>query len=310
MIRNLIDSLRGVKAGAPEDYSSNPPVDARSFSPGRAYWNRRATLARERERVLALSRAVNRPSDLSLYQFSQLLASTLDFAPDLILELGRGTGNSLCIFAEAASLMPQECRVVSLCLTDHWRTVTVPRLKGVVPQSWFNPIQAVEGDLLQFDFAATLAGAGRVLLFWDAHGFQVAECVLGHIVPLMAAREHLVFMHDMSDTRYLGPHAREYNGKGLWTGENAADAHFRIGIVSSPVAQAISVIDFTGRNGIELDSADHSIDLEIGQAGRAGEMRQLLGEELFSTQAHWFYFTLRQHSGPYTFPHWTPPKSQ
>jgi hypothetical protein len=31
-------------------------------------------------------------------------------------------------------------------------------------------------------------------------------------------------------------------------------------------------------------------------------MRELLGEELFSLQGHWFWFTLNERPGPYTFP--------
>jgi hypothetical protein len=284
-----------------------PAVASQSFAPGRAYWNQRMALARCRERIIALSGAVNRPSDLAVYQFAQLVASVLDFAPDLILELGRGTGNSLCAFTEAANQLHAPCRVISLCNTADWHTVTVPDLRQLVPDSWFSPVEAIQGDILEFDYPKKLAGAKRVLIFWDAHGFEVAECVLGRILPIVSDRQHLVFMHDMSDARY-SPETNNYGERGLWKGANAEDARLRLGIVDSAVAQSISIQDFAGRNRITLDSAEHSVDVEINQVpGRAAEMRALLGDELFSLLGHWFWFTLNQHPGPYTFPRWTPP---
>jgi hypothetical protein len=31
-------------------------------------------------------------------------------------------------------------------------------------------------------------------------------------------------------------------------------------------------------------------------------MRRALGDELFSLQGHWFWFTMNEQPGPYTFP--------
>ena len=142
-------------------------------------------------------------------------------------------------------------------------------------------------------------------MFWDAHGFDIAECVLGAIAPLIADRQHVILVHDMSDIRY-GYGQADYGGERLWHGVNAGAARFRIGIIDSAVAQGISIQDFASRNRLTLDSADHSIDLELNQVpGRVQEIQALLGDELFSMQAHWFWFTLNEHSGPYTFPRFT-----
>jgi hypothetical protein len=280
-------------------------VDAQSFAPGRAYWNQRIALARCRQRIMDLSQAVNRQSDLSVHQFAQLFASVLEFAPDLIIELGRGQGNSLCAFTEASHQLSTAvpCRVLSLCSTSEWHDLTVPNLRKIVSEEWFAPVEAIQCNILEFDFARALTPAKRVLIFWDAHGFDIAECVLGRILPEVAGRQHLVFMHDMSDIRYTTPGLNEYGGRGLWKGVNAAGASVRLGFIDSAVAQAISIVDFAGRNGITLDSADHSHDLEINQVpGRVEEMRELLGDQIFSLQGDWFWFTLNQHPGPYTFP--------
>jgi hypothetical protein len=276
-----------------------------AFTPGRAYWNQRSKLAASRERLLALSRAVGRPSDLQPYQFAQLTASCLEFEPDLILELGRGFGNSTCAFTEAAHMLGgvARARVLSLCNSVEWDTTTVPTLRSIVTRDWFAPLEALRTDILAFDYRRHLSAAKRVVLFWDAHGFDIAECVLGTILPLIADRPHLVFMHDLSDARYCPPSLADYGERRLWKGENAADSRLRIGIVDSAVAQAISIIDFADRNTITLDSADHAFDLTLTQVpGRVEEMRHALGDELFSLQGHWFWFTMNERPGPYTFP--------
>jgi hypothetical protein len=285
---------------------------AATFSPGRAVWNHRELLSRVRDRMLGLSRCVGRPTDLQPYQFAQLLASCLEFQPDLILELGRGYGNSTCAFTEAANLLggASRSRVLSLCNSGEWDSVTAPKLRQVVDRSWFRALDARRTDILTFDYDRYLRGANRIVVFWDAHGFEIAECVLGTILPLIANRPHLIFMHDLSDIRYCPPSLSDYGGRGLWKGENAGDGRFRIGIIDSAVAQAISILDFSGRNGISLDSADHSMDLEFGGASeRIDELRRLVGDELFSLQGHWFWFTLNERPGPYTFPTRHPPTS-
>src|SRR5262245_22183271 len=121
------------------DETASQEILTRSFTPGRAYWNQRARLAADRDRLMLLSRAVSWPSGMTLYQYSQLIASCLEFSPDLILELGRGYGNSTCAFTEAANLLggASHTRVLSLCNTGEWVTRTVPALRSVVDNDWF-----------------------------------------------------------------------------------------------------------------------------------------------------------------------------
>lgn len=270
-------------------------------TPAQAYWNQRRVLSGRLNRLQVLREAVGRPSDLPAFQWGQLFSYALDFAPDLILELGRGQGNSTCVFAEAANLLGERrCRVLSICLNDSWHKETVDRLRGVVTSSWFCPLQAVCGDILSFEFEMALRGARKVLIFWDAHGFDVAECVLGRILPILADRCHVVLMHDLSDRRYW-PTA-EYGADGMWKGTNYGPS-FRLGPIDSRAAQAISVVDFTSRNQLTLESADHSLHLFFGDdPAKVAEMRDLLGDEFFSLRGHWFWFSLNERIGPYFFP--------
>jgi hypothetical protein len=284
------------------------------FSPAQSYWNQRLALVKARDRLLALSRAVNQPSDMSPFQWAQLMAVVMDYQPDLILELGRGRGNSTCAFTEASRQKSGPTRILSLCISDNWERETVPRLRKIVPDTWFAPLQALRTDILDFDYRKALSGTGRVLVFWDAHGFEIAECVLGAVLPLVADREHLVLMHDLSDNRYSSEEQLAYGENGLWKSNNWSGPRLKLGIIDSAVEQSIAALDFTTRNHLTLDSADHSFHSELDAAQQA-EMERLLGE-LYSTQAHWFYFSLNERPGPYTFPRFAraaataPPKAR
>jgi FkbM family methyltransferase len=271
-----------------------------AFNPAQAYWNQRTTLAKAHDRILSLSNLVDRRSDLWPYQWTQLMSAALEYQPDLILELGRGAGNSTCAFTEASNLSGGRFRILSLCLSSEWEHDTTPRLKNMVSEEWFRPLQAVRGDILEFNYEEALRGSRRVLIFWDAHGFDIAECVLGGILPVAALREHLVIMHDLSDARYNSEEQLEYGPNGLWKGNNWSGPRIKLGIVDSAVEQAVSAVDFTTRNHLTLDSADHSFRTQLSSAQK-GEMSATLGE-LFDTQGHWFHFTLNERSAPYKFP--------
>ncbi len=230
-------------------------------SPADALWNQRHVLGNARERLVALEQAVGHLSDLSPPQWAQLLAFALEFRPDLVLELGRGLGNSTCVFTEAAHrLSPGPCRVVSLCDTDYWGRHTLPKVRKIVPPEWLSPLQALQTDILTFDYEGAFAGTERVFVFWDAHGFDVAECVLGRILPLLETRPHVVAMHDLSDARYLPPSREQYGEAGLWKGEasTGSGARLRFGPFNSELGRATATPDFCGRNRVPLGSADYS----------------------------------------------------
>ena len=287
------------------------PLPSLPPTPAQAYWNQRHLLRGSLDRLVALEDAVDDPRDLSPNQWAQLLAFSLEFKPTLILELGRGLGNSTCVFTEAANRTAAgSCRVLSLCLTDLWETRTVPRLRGVVPTEWFAPLQAEVANILTWDYVSLIRDEDRVFVFWDAHGFEVAECVLGAILPMLAGRPHVVAMHDLSDARYLPPKLDRYEDRRLWAGMTSmgTGARVRLGHINSEVPQAISAVDFCSRNRLTLESADHSFHEEIGQdPARVEELRAQLGERHFSLTGHWFWFSLNERPGPYTFPAFTRP---
>jgi hypothetical protein len=275
------------------------------FSPAGGYWNQRHALAGARDKILSLCRTVDHSCDLLPFQWAQLMSVVLDYNPDLVIELGRGCGNSTCAFTEASNLNQQRTRVLSLCFSDDWERVTAPRLRTIVTPEWFHPLQALRTDILEFDYAKAIGSAKRVVLFWDAHGFEIAGCVLGAILPLLAARDHLVVMHDLSDSRYGSEEQLEYGGHGLWKGNDWSGPRLKLGIIDSAAEQSVAVVDFTTRNHLTLDSADHSFRTEL-TPGRQAEMSRILGD-LFDLQGHWFYFSLNEKPGPYQFPRYIRP---
>ncbi|MHB9030935.1 MAG: hypothetical protein ACYC9O_19370, partial [Candidatus Latescibacterota bacterium] len=214
--------------------------------------------------MAALFDAVNHPTDMYLYQWIELLSFALEFQPDLILELGRGAGNSTCAFTEAANRIPG-CNVVSICFSDDWDARTYPRVRKVGPQDWFKPLSILREDILFQDYSRFLKGKERVMLFWDAHGFDVAECILGGIMPLIKDKKHVVMMHDISDTRYASLEQMDYKGNRLWRGNNWQGPRLMIGSIDSCVEQAIAILDFTTRNRVHLHSADHDLHTWFGE---------------------------------------------
>ncbi len=276
-----------------------------TLTAGYSLWQQRHRLAARAERVRAFTGAVGRQTDLTPFQWTQLLAFALEFRPDLIVELGRERGNSTCCFLEAAELLQPDhpCRLLSLCLTDHWQRETRPRLESLCPREWFARGRMLVGDLLTHDFVESLGQSRRTLIFWDAHGFDIAECVLGRILPLLAGRPSAVLLHDMTDLRYDGQPPPQYGPEGLWKGNRDSQGTFWLGHICSHVAQAVSVIDFTTRNGIPLHSAGEDFHREFAATpARIAEMRRLLGEDLFSLSAHWFWFSPEEAAGPLVYP--------
>lgn len=285
----------------PRERHSLSDVNKAIASPATALWNQRHFLARERSWILKQSKAVDWQGDLWPFQWAQLMAFSLDFQPDLILELGRGMGNSTCVFTEVAHHVEGDSRVVSLCLSDTWEATTFPRLRSHTAEEWFEPLETHRIDIRNFDYESLLALARRVFVFWDAHGFEVAECVLGRLLPLLIDKPHVVAMHDLSDARYAAESAADYAGQPLWKGNNWDGPRLRIGHIDSAVEQSIAITDFTTRNRLPLHSTDESLHEDLNQA-QLDELRRLLGDECFSQTAAWFWFSLNERSGPFTFP--------
>jgi hypothetical protein len=254
-----------------------------------------------------LIEAVGWQNDLAPAQWAQWYSVALGFAPDLIIELGRGYGNSTALFAQAASRLGRT-KIVSLCLSAEWTSAVAPRIARVVDAEWFATVDARRTDILAADYQEIIGEHQRVLVLWDAHGFEIAELVLGEILPRLADRQHLVLMHDISDNRYAGV-PRSYGGYPLWKGSkwqqqtSAWDSRVNIGWMNSIQDQVIALADFSARNNLEIESADDDYaKFFAAHPACAAEMRQQLGEEFFSPIGHWAFLSLTGKTGPFHFP--------
>jgi len=274
----------------------------------RAYYDQRAAVASEASLLRQLIEVVGAPNDLSSPQWAQWFSVALAYQPDLILELGRGRGNTTALFAQAASRLGRTS-VVSLCRTADWMSLVAPRIAPLVPAAWFSRIDARLTDILCVDYDELLDEAERVLLVWDAHGFEIAETVLGEIIPRLAGREHLVLMHDILDNRYDAEAQRSYQGQPLWKGAAWQErtgtwgASVNIGWMHSIQDQVIAIADFAARNDLDICSADHELACFFASLPDcADELRRTIGEQFYSPVAKWAFWSLHEKRGPFHFP--------
>jgi hypothetical protein len=175
------------------------------------------------------------PLDLPLADWRELYQLTVEFKPDLVLELGRGYGNSTCVFVEAVH--GAGGRVVSIGNDGNreWERSTVPRLEPLVGRRWFRPLTALHADIRDVDYAAILNRRRRVLVYWDAHGRDVAETVLADVLPRLPS-ENLVIVDDvwprggphlLPPEHQAGPFASLFDEiEPLWDYLNAAQIPF------------------------------------------------------------------------------------
>jgi hypothetical protein len=266
------------------------------FSPARALWDNRNELARAWSELKAirghLQDMMGGPRDFGQAQSLQLASMVYDFKPDLIVELGRGYGNSTCAMAFAAKLMrPQPCRFVSLCLSDAFNKQSLPYLKSHLKDPGvLDPVEAIETDILNFDFAPVIGPAKRVFVFWDAHGFDVAQTILVRLLRPLRERPHVAVIHDMADLTYMPEELKQFGSDPKWYPYGTAGPKYILGTVGAQYEEGIALVDFASRNRMTLASAESSYFRDLTEA-QARELETQFGDD-FSRYGFWYYFSL------------------
>lgn len=182
-----------------------------------------------------------------------LAATLLSYRPATIIELGRGHGASTCLFRFLG--FP----TISICRTNNWQVATIPLLHDVEPIDWHDGVTAIIGEIAHQDYAGLIGASPRVVIFWDAHGYDVADVVLGDILPILAGREVMVVCHDIRDSRYFRD-ACGYGGAKIWRSQNdPAMPWIRLGNIHSSFEQLVSLVDFASRNQIAFRSPTHEL---------------------------------------------------
>lgn len=178
--------------------------------------------------------------DLPLPAWHDLYEIVAGFEPDLVLELGRGYGNSTCVFTEAAGRMHFDVVSIGNDGGREWETGTARRLKPLVGRRWFRPLTVVHSDICGFDYEAIVRGRQRVLVYWDAHGMDVAAAVLSDLLPRLPA-VNLVVVDDvwpkdgpypqpLPPEHFAGPFASLFDEIGpLWEYLRTRDVPFHQG---------------------------------------------------------------------------------
>jgi len=210
-------------------------------------WNHRKELLDSKKRIRDLSEAVNRPIDLGFPEWVKLYTLVLEFSPDLIIELGRGYGNSTCVFTEAVNKIGKG-KVVSVGYDGGhcWEKETAPSIQNVITPQWFDRLHVMQQDIMKTDFTEITKPAQRILLFWDAHGKELGQYILAHLFPLLQKKEHLVIVHDITDR---GPSAPP--------SENDVQK-FRLHNLESAFEEIMPLFDFLSTNNIQYDTMRES----------------------------------------------------
>jgi predicted O-methyltransferase YrrM len=247
-----------------------------------------ARTSKKRSFVEQTLAALNESDYLSLIQGYSLAAVAESMHPDVILDLGTGPGNSAAVF----SISRPDAAIYTFDLEDHWSK----SCRDVLSRAGVGAnVKPSIGDLTKVNFGPVLAPAGCILVFCDAHGFDVASHVLGHIMPLIAEKNHIVICHDMSHKNFAN---MEYEGKPFWRGMNmfgsppGQTAYVVLGWVVSAVDQVIPITDFCARNDIEFHSFDTDIHIE-GTAESRSELQRMLQLNWLDA-IHMGYFSMRE----------------
>ena len=266
---------------------------------GKSLWNQRLILQKVQNRFKKFATNIGFSLDLDLPQYMQLFSMTMEFEPDIIIETGRHYGNSTCVLTEAANLL-KDTNVVSLCLSDLWQKETVPKLTPLVSPEWFQKLDARISDICDVNIDDLIKEKKRILFLWDAHGWDVAEYVLGYILPAIQKKSHIVLVHDISNIEY-NPDMRNYNGQGLWKEKyierpDGKSPYIIIGSMCSPFEEIIPLADFANRNQLDIHSVEGEIRQEIDSIPeRKSEMQKLL-TDMYSPSSAFYWFTLNSLS--------------
>ena len=205
-------------------------------------------------RLLAMRDAIESQNNLSASQAFQLHAAVLSFRPDLVIELGRAYGNSTAALHDAALAIGAHTVSVGFEGASGWSNRTAPRFlaHGVVDERWFDNLTILDQDIRTVDFVPYARDAKRVLVWWDAHGDDLAWFVLGALLPAIQGKVNVVAVHDIADSRHEGHDGAYVRTDGM--------PNFWQGYLVCPFEEIVPLFDFVSRNGIPFQTASASLD--------------------------------------------------
>jgi hypothetical protein len=166
------------------------------------------------ERFVTLRELVGAPGDLFLEQWLRLYDRAVAARPDVLIEVGRGYGNSTVVLTEAAHAL--QARVISVGddMVYGWASRTSSRLLSVLDEDWFRPLTVIQGDVRDF----RPPSCGRPFLFWDAHGREVANAIFGPVLGALPSGTTAVVVHDINTREEAAAHPLDIGYPYEWRG--------------------------------------------------------------------------------------------
>ena len=227
------------------------------------------------------------------HQWFQILAISLHFNPELILEPGSLAGRSTSALAGSIALQSRPATMLSTVAQATWDRICATPERPPVLSMGFSAVQTVEASpagLASWD--ARLATAERVLVFCGDLDNGYWQYLLGTLLPALQDKEHLVILPGISDVRHSPP---------LQYGEGGG-RYLALGNAISTNVGFVELMDFVSRNQLTLYSADAAFASLLNQDA---ERYRLIKRELspsFSEHSDWRWLSLNEQSVSCLFP--------
>jgi len=145
-----------------------------------------------KEQYGILAALVDSSNDLLAEHWLRLYerACALSAQPDLLLQVGRGCGDSTVVLTRAANWLGARFVSVRFDGPPAFETVTCPNSCLWSAKSGESTLVVVQADVREY----TRPTCERCFLFWDALGTDVAETMLNRVIPALPRG---VVVHDI-----------------------------------------------------------------------------------------------------------------
>jgi hypothetical protein len=156
----------------------------------------RRLFQQQKDYLLDLCRRLDAENDFTFDDWTILFHLLENYRPDYIFEVGRGAGNTTCVFLDYCT----RHEVTGLCsvdLYDHWHQYS----ENLLPRALIEKAcdhQLVRQDFLDFDCQTIVENAWRKLvLFWDLSDVQATRRLVAELLPMLERRNVLLVVHDV-----------------------------------------------------------------------------------------------------------------
>jgi FkbM family methyltransferase len=245
--------------------------------------------------------------EFSPHQWVLLWAVIWDFQPDLVLQIGRGSG-VMALAVQEAMLSIEGGHFVTVSTDDKLERFLLPKISPHLSDSWYEGFSLHVREPRTLPYERLLRGKERVLILWVSPEERDAELVMSSLLPAVAERSHLLALMNSGDLRFQ---SKEKSAEQA-SRKRGQERLLHLGHLCAPVAVATEILDFTTRNELVLDSGSQEIlDFCDHYKLRSRELQERLGEPWFLRAGNWWWLSLSRQPqktwqftpNTYQFPH-------